>query len=204
MHIHALACLLAIPCLVQAHFQLQFPPPRGPFVENQEPTFCDGYSTATDNRTRFPLDGGFFTFNSEHPSWTLGVLLSNSSNPTSFGDFVQVVPFFKDDGEGTFCIPLNFNANGTNAVDGQNVTVQIVFDGGDGLLYQCADLTLSNNATIPSSGTCSNATSQGNGAGGNSTGSGESSGVQFMTASLNVLLTLTASAIAGLMGAFFV
>ena len=72
---------------VNAHFQLQYPPPRGVFDEDNEPTFCgtirqlhsifddvyfvlDGYLTAITNRSQFPLSGGFFSLNSEHPKWT--------------------------------------------------------------------------------------------------------------------------------------
>ncbi len=32
--------LVGLLTTVSAHFQLQFPPPRGAFVEDQEPTFC--------------------------------------------------------------------------------------------------------------------------------------------------------------------
>lgn len=38
--------LAALLGTASAHFQLQFPPPRGPFVESKEPTFC-----GTCNRT---------------------------------------------------------------------------------------------------------------------------------------------------------
>jgi hypothetical protein len=142
--------------LANAHFQLQFPSPRGKFDEDNEPKFCDGYDTASKNRTQFPLSGGFFTLNSEHAKWTSGVLLSTAQNPTSFDGFSQLVPFFQLEGEGVFCIPLNL-ASAPSVQEGSNVTIQIVFDGGDGNLYQCADLTLSKSASI-SGVTCSNAT----------------------------------------------
>ncbi|KAJ7783532.1 hypothetical protein DFH07DRAFT_726859 [Mycena maculata] len=145
--------------LANAHFQLQFPIPRGPFVEDSEPTFCDGYDDVTSNRTTFPLTGGFFSLNSEHTSWTAGVTLSTKENSTSFNDFSIIVPFFKLSGEGLFCIPLDLSAtNATGLSDGLNVTLEIVYDGGDGELYQCADLTLSSTATIPSNVTCVNGT----------------------------------------------
>jgi hypothetical protein len=63
----------------------------------------------------------------------VGVLVSFTANPTSFDNFTQIVPFFKDMGEGAFCIPLDFpsNVNGTNLQDGKNVTIQVtvIFDG---------------------------------------------------------------------------
>ncbi|KAJ7073227.1 hypothetical protein B0H15DRAFT_917699 [Mycena belliarum] len=151
-----LASLLA---LANAHFQLQFPPPRGKFVEDDEPKFCDGYDKATTNRTVFPLTGGFFSLNSEHTSWTAAVNLSTKPDPAAFSDFASpIVPFFKLSGEGLFCLPLNLLTADSGLKDGQNVTVQIVFDGGDGSLFQCADLTLSSTAKIASDISCTNGT----------------------------------------------
>ncbi|KAG6812555.1 hypothetical protein H0H93_011291, partial [Arthromyces matolae] len=62
-------------------------------------------------------------------------------------------------GEGKFCFPLDLAqaSNVSSLQSGQNVTIQIVFDGGDGQLYQCADLTLSNDASV-SNVSCTNAT----------------------------------------------
>ncbi|KAF8704794.1 hypothetical protein AX14_013919 [Amanita brunnescens Koide BX004] len=144
---------------VNAHFQLQFPPPRGPFVMNSEPTFCDGYTNSTNNRTLFPLSGGFFSMNSEHPQWTATVLLATDAANT-FSDFKEIKPFFQQSGEGIYCFPLLFNSpNATNLTNGENVTIQILFDGGDGELFQCADLTLSNDVTLSTTDDkCGNAT----------------------------------------------
>jgi hypothetical protein len=57
-----------------------------------------------------------------------GVLVSSAADPTSFNNFSQVKPFFQMQGEGIFCFPLDFlaNANGTNLVNGQNVTIQVI------------------------------------------------------------------------------
>ncbi|KAJ7492853.1 hypothetical protein FB451DRAFT_1389192 [Mycena latifolia] len=106
--------------LASAHFELQFPAPRGPFVEDNEPTFCDGYDNETTNRTVFLLTKGFFTLNSEDTTWTgvhyrsiNGVSLITKANATSFDDFKQVVPFFQLTDEGLFCIPLDFSTTTT-------------------------------------------------------------------------------------------
>ncbi|KAJ7636081.1 hypothetical protein DFH06DRAFT_1336227 [Mycena polygramma] len=144
-----LASLLA---LANAHFQLQFPPPRGAFVEDDEPKFCDGYDSASTNRTVFPLTGGFFSLNSEHNAWTAGVSISTKGQPATFDDFSTIVPFFKASGEGIVCFNLDLSkTNATGLTDGQNVTLEIVFDGGDGELFQCADVTLSSTAKLSSS-----------------------------------------------------
>ncbi|CAK5280132.1 unnamed protein product [Mycena citricolor] len=153
----ALSSVLAV---ANAHFQLQFPPPRGVFVQDSEPTFCDGYNSPA-NRTSFPLTGGFLTLNSEHPSWTAGIFATSKANPTNFSDFsTTVTNFFQDTGEGVFCFPINLSSFS----DGQNVTIEVIFNGGDGQLYQCADLTVSKSATIASDIACTNATSSGSSA----------------------------------------
>ncbi len=32
--------------------------------------YADGYATTTENRTEFPLSGGFYSMHSGHPDWT--------------------------------------------------------------------------------------------------------------------------------------
>ncbi|KAK0505917.1 hypothetical protein EDD18DRAFT_1121233 [Armillaria luteobubalina] len=179
MKLFLLAAVLA--SVASAHFQLQFPDPRGTFNEDNEPTFCDGYTSVAQNRTEFPLNSGFFSLNSEHPSWTAAVYLSTSSNPTSFDDFKQIVPFFQMQGEGIYCLPLNLSAtNATGLTNEQNVTIQILYNGGDSQLYQCSDLTLLSNFSLSQSidATCTNATSTSSNSTSNSTSSssGSSSG----------------------------
>jgi hypothetical protein len=81
--------LALLTAVVNAHFQLQFPPPRGPFNAPDEVKFCgasqtfatiyiihsylsvpDGYPNAASNRTLFPLSGGYITLKTGHPNWT--------------------------------------------------------------------------------------------------------------------------------------
>ncbi|KAG7450282.1 uncharacterized protein BT62DRAFT_916745 [Guyanagaster necrorhizus] len=169
-----------------AHFQLQFPDPRGAFNEDNEPTFCDGYTSVAQNRTDFPLDSGFFSLNSEHPQWTAAVYLSTSSNPTSFDDFEQIVPFFELKGEGLFCLSLNLSStNATGLTSGQNVTLQFLYNGGDDQLYQCSDLTLLGNFSLSQSidATCTNSTNSTNST---SSGSSSSSGSDPLASSLSL------------------
>ncbi|KAI0343901.1 hypothetical protein BDW22DRAFT_1419020 [Trametopsis cervina] len=160
MHFTPLAVLCGLVASAAAHFQLQFPPPRGPFVEDAEPTFCDGYpALANSTRTDFPLSGGFISINSEHPKWVLGVELSTVPQPTSFQNFSGAVPFFQVTGEGKYCFPVDFASSGISGLQhGSNITIQLVFDGGDGQLYQCADLTLRSGLTLSNTSSCTNAT----------------------------------------------
>ncbi|KAK0198618.1 hypothetical protein F5146DRAFT_1020390 [Armillaria mellea] len=151
--------------VTRAHFRLLYPPPRGVFVSDNEPNFCGGYTNAVGNRSQFPLSGGFFSLSTGHTGFTAGVLLSTAQNPTSFDNFTSngeqqlVRPWAREANGGTFCIPLPLNSTGIAGVeDGANVTIQIVLDGSDGSLYQCADLILSSSYEITSNVTCSNTT----------------------------------------------
>lgn len=74
---------------------------------------------------------------------SVGVIISTVQNPTSFDNFssngVQqfVSPYAKEASAGTFCMPLNISAsNAAGVKDGANVTIQVVWSGGDGNLYQ--------------------------------------------------------------------
>ncbi|KAF8480957.1 hypothetical protein DFH94DRAFT_737059 [Russula ochroleuca] len=166
MRFSTFALLTGAITVVNAHFQLAFPPPRGPFDDDNEVNFCDNYINAVSNRSEFPLSGGFVTLNSEHPKWSLGILLSTAQDPTSFNNFTNssggqqlARNFASATGSGGFCIPLDLSNTGISGVsDGANVTLQFLYNGGDGNLYQCADLTLAQNFTIPSNITCSNST----------------------------------------------
>lgn len=74
----------------------------------------------------------------------VGVIVSTVQNPTSFNNFSQAVPFFQTTGEGPACFPLNLASSGVNGLNnGVNATLQFVFDGGDGTLYQVGPPPLS-------------------------------------------------------------
>jgi len=158
----AVSIALAAASIANAHFSVNFPAVWGPFNEDNEPQFCDGY-TQPGNRSLFPLTNGFIVWEGEHPSWTVGVLLSTTASPSSFGDFHTssgadqlVVGYFQGTGT-TGCVSVKPNGAGIPGVqNGANVTLQMVFDGGDGKLYQCMDVTLDDGYQIPSNVTCTN------------------------------------------------
>lgn len=97
MQSKSLVVLSALCAVASAHFQLQYPAPRGVFVEKDETTFCgtyllrtsvysplnlcslDNYPNAVDNRTLFPLSGGTISLNSEHPIWSRTCFITTSS-----------------------------------------------------------------------------------------------------------------------------
>jgi len=123
-------------------------------------SLTDGYTNATTNRTLFPLNDGIVSFKTGHPDFTsrfclvdyarskqivviVGFIVSTKAEASSFSDFntssgYQIgVPFVKYSGSGQFCLPINLAKSGISGIqEGANVTVQVVFAGGDGNLYQ--------------------------------------------------------------------
>ncbi|KAF6766267.1 hypothetical protein DFP72DRAFT_12447 [Ephemerocybe angulata] len=197
-----LAALALCATSVNAHFLLLSPVPRGEFVEDNEVNFCGGYNDAVSNRSTFPLSGGSFSINTPHIGFTVGVLLSTEKDPNSWESFSMngtqtfVRDYAKEEDAGTFCIPLDIAAAKIpGAVDGANVTIQVVFQGGDGNLYQCADLTLSSNLTAVSNASCTNTTTS------SSSSTGGNSGVGQLEY-LSTFATASALSLAGLAAAF--
>ena len=74
----------------------------------------------------------------------MGVIISTDQDPNTFtdftdgsGNFLIAKQYFQTTGEGAFCMPIDLAAANISGVqDGANVTIQLVFDGGDGQLYQ--------------------------------------------------------------------
>jgi hypothetical protein len=49
----------------------------------------------------------------------------------------MVVPYFQTNGEGMYCFPIDIAMSGVSGIqDGANVTIQVIYDGGDDVLYQ--------------------------------------------------------------------
>ena len=79
----------------------------------------------------------------------VGILISTVQNPNNFANFTTssgqdqlVMPYFEAQDEGAFCLPINISAADVGGVqDGANVTLQFVFDGGDGELFQVCPYT---------------------------------------------------------------
>jgi len=148
-----LAALVSTAC---AHFTLDYPQTRG-FDEDLEPQFCGGFPFS--NRSLFPLSAGAIEIDSHHTSSVFVTLISFDQNPQNFSQFStapdgQSIPYLKPfiqlSGTGEMCVPVNVSALGIQGVgNGTNATIMVQFNGGDGELYQCADITLSTDPSIP-------------------------------------------------------
>ncbi|SGY61847.1 BQ5605_C007g04610 [Microbotryum silenes-dioicae] len=165
----SLAMLALVP-LVAAHFTLDYPATRG-FDEDLEPRFCGGFPNPSSERAPFPLSGpGSILIDSHHPTAQVAIIAAvGYTNVTSFANFNKtasgqptgmLMPFGTIQGQGEWCFNIDFSTLGaTNITDGTPATIQVEFNGGDGLLLQCADVILVNNYVAPSNLTCRNATS---------------------------------------------
>ncbi|RUS16109.1 hypothetical protein BC937DRAFT_91606 [Endogone sp. FLAS-F59071] len=157
----ALVALLAAlsASLVSAHYQLTYPAARG-FVEDQEPTAPCGGFNSLQNRTEFPISGGFLEIYSEHVKATFQINLVFSSNPQD-SDFTAAdnssVENTNVNNPGNICFPLSLSGI-AQAKNGTNATIQTIYNAGDGTLYQCADVVLVTNATGWNSSACINST----------------------------------------------
>lgn len=128
---------------VLAHFQLTYPASRG-FDETKEATApCGGFDTL-QTRTLVPLKNAFVEINSEHTSYTytVSVLVENSPAVADFSssNLTQVASGNRNYPQSA-CLSLDLTKD-ASIVNGANATIQVVFNGGDGLLYQVSNLFL--------------------------------------------------------------
>lgn len=135
MYYSALTLLFGI-AAVHAHFQMIYPPATRGFDESKEPVApCGGFDTPSEDRLSMP-HSSFMTIDSGHVSYSYVIKALYSDNPTA-GDFTAANLRQLTDGTRTYpqaaCLPFEF---GSDVQDGTRATLQIVYNGGDGLLYQ--------------------------------------------------------------------
>ncbi|KZS95927.1 hypothetical protein SISNIDRAFT_477815 [Sistotremastrum niveocremeum HHB9708] len=151
----------------QAHFTLQYPQTRG-FDDDAEVTpICGGFNNVT-NRTEFPLGPAQIQISSFHTTATVLIEVAvGIDNPTTFSQFnttssgTTYPPLvgFNQIPEGPACYNVDISSlNISGATNGTDATILIIYDGGDGTLYQCADVTLVQGFTVPKGAIESNIT----------------------------------------------
>lgn len=148
--------LVTMQSLVSAHFTLTYPSSRG-FDETKEPTApCGGFDTPSAQRVQMPLKSSFIEIDSGHVSYSYQINAVTKQNPT-VSDFssgtVQVGQGSRSTPQAA-CLPLTFN---DSFKANTNVTLQVVYNGGDGLLYQCVDAVLVDDAPNFDKSKCVNA-----------------------------------------------
>ncbi|KAI9361087.1 hypothetical protein BD770DRAFT_318236 [Pilaira anomala] len=124
--------------IVSAHFELTYPPSRGYDEARESIAPCGGFNTVGQNRTLVPLNDSFVQINSDHTSYTYIVNVLRNANPTVpdfTGSDLYTVAYGARDYPEDSCIAFDVS-NTTEFANGTSATIQIVFNGGDGVLYQ--------------------------------------------------------------------
>ncbi|KAI9277410.1 hypothetical protein BY458DRAFT_504897 [Sporodiniella umbellata] len=133
--------------MVLGHFTVTYPSSRG-FNEDQEPIGpCGGFNTASAQRTAFPLQDGFIEINSGHTSYSYQINAIQGNTTVNVGSGSRAYPQ-------AACLPLTLDKSIT---EGTNATLQVIYNGGDGLLYQCIDATFANQVNGFNKSACVNA-----------------------------------------------
>lgn len=116
-----------------AHYQLSSPTNRGydDLAELTPP--CAGFPLSS--RSLFPLKAPVIIA-SYHNAAVLSTFISFSSNPTSNSDFISVGGNTTVSSLGTVSTAM-IDFTQFNATVGRNATIQTIYNGPDGLLYQC-------------------------------------------------------------------
>ncbi|CAD6443990.1 5e51d6da-3483-4f72-9575-30b317ca74d8 [Sclerotinia trifoliorum] len=153
-----LAALLGLATVISqcsAHFLLNHPVTYG-FNDDAEGTApCGGFSVAFDhNVTDFHVDGDSISMTTTHPSttWLLRAMVGNN---TAAANWTNLIPTVQQSGLGDFCQPT---VTVPSAFAGNKGVVNVVADGPDGLLYQCAAVSFVQGAATDVPSTCKNGT----------------------------------------------
>lgn len=97
-----------------------------------------GFDTV-QTRTQVPLKNAFVEINSGHTSYSYVVNVVAKNDPvtadfSTTSELVQVSSGTRSYPQAA-CLSLNLS-NSTSIINGTNATIQVIFNGGDGLLYQ--------------------------------------------------------------------
>jgi hypothetical protein len=182
---------------VLAHFTLDYPATRG-FNEDTEATVPCGHFDTVGNRTQFPLTNGFLEIYSGHTSWsyTVNVVLGDSPVVADFSSNASQIGSGSRSYPEKACLSVDLSKNSA-IKDGVNGTLQIVYNGGDGLLYQCTDVTFTSAAAAWNASACANAD-------GSSASASSSTSAAPSTSSTSSAASLTITAALMLVAAVFV
>ncbi|TGO17870.1 hypothetical protein BTUL_0014g00650 [Botrytis tulipae] len=151
----ALLGLATVVSQCSAHFLLNYPLSYG-FDDDTEGTApCGGFNVGFDhNITAFHVDGDSIAMTSTHPTttWLFRAMLGND---TAAANWTNLIPSVQQTGLGAFCEPT---VTVPSTFAGSMGVVNVVADGPDGLLYQCAPVSFLAGPATATPTACKNAT----------------------------------------------
>ncbi|OAL33491.1 hypothetical protein AYO20_07177 [Fonsecaea nubica] len=146
--------------LVSAHTQIWYPEWRAdsfdlPFSQRIYP--CAGISdNATTPRTEWPLTGGSLNVTLHDAAAYIFINLGFGANSSDFNITLFSAPL-NETGPGNLCFPKLTLPSGLPIQEGTQASIQFATAGHNGEgLYNCADITFTNNATLLPSDQCQN------------------------------------------------
>lgn len=113
---------------VSAHYSLNYPAPRVSSADNQAEGPCGGSDSPSSERTYVSTSSLPIYLNMGHDERAVQILLGLGDNPGNNFN-ITLVPTFRQEGLGDFClddIPLPTDVG---IVDGANATLQVVTSG---------------------------------------------------------------------------
>ncbi|EER25788.1 hypothetical protein CPC735_042320 [Coccidioides posadasii C735 delta SOWgp] len=156
----SLLLFLSLLQLASAHFHVDYPYWRGDSFKTQYTRPCGGVNVTT-NRTEWPVNGGSLLFSAGHP-WAITYVNLGIGNDDSVIFDVPLIPAFNQTGNGTVCFSKIQVPEGTQISPGTNASIQVIQLSELGsALYNCADITFSDNAGLLRSDKCQNSTNIG-------------------------------------------
>ncbi|CEP06829.1 hypothetical protein [Parasitella parasitica] len=178
---------------VLAHYTVTYPSSRG-FDDTKEPTAPCGGFDSVGTRSQFPLKDAFVEINSGHTaySYLINLLVANEPAAADFSNNsanVAVATGTRSYPQAA-CLSLDMTKNSA-AKAGANATIQIVYNGGDGELYQCIDVVLADTVPNWNNSMCINADGSASSSGSATTGSSSGSTTATTTQSPSTANSLT-------------
>ncbi|GAB7349472.1 hypothetical protein MBLNU459_g0184t1 [Dothideomycetes sp. NU459] len=154
MHTAAILTLVAFTGWAHAHFILNYPNSLG-FDDDNEPNGpCGGFDvTFADNDTTVQVGGFAVSLKSTHPAANF-LFRATLSTQAPF-NWTNLLPVVSETGLGQFCLP---DLAAPSEFAGQRGLVQIIQDGPDGVLYQCAAVNFATGMNTTVGSGCTNAT----------------------------------------------
>ncbi|OTA60845.1 hypothetical protein K449DRAFT_423370 [Hypoxylon sp. EC38] len=149
------ATMLLLVSSISAHFTVQYPPPVGAFVDDEEPNPpCGGYSPNINSvqLTDFHVDGDSIATTLTHQQGTW--LYRITTDPNAKGNWTEIFPIFQQSGQGAFC---SSHVTVPHEFIGKKGYIGLISHAVDGYLWQCVGVNfVQGTGTAPEA--CKNAT----------------------------------------------
>lgn len=124
----SLLALFAALLPVSAHFELNYPTVRGFNEDNTGTAPCGGFDTPASERTPISTTSLALALRMGHDQNAVQVLMGMGDNPGNNFN-ITLLPTFRQEGLGEFCLPEIPLPSNLGIMDGMNATIQVVTNG---------------------------------------------------------------------------